>query len=188
MAIEAAKQLAVESAPSQRVNGYTLRDIRFDHPINLTNHTNNLEVQTSLRKLELSSDVNPILEFAIRTYTPADDNWIVNCRGIISVDSAEVADDWMLEKTATQRQALAEKFLDSASHCKIPVDSHDMYSFLKEAGLEYGPLFQGAQHQKCDTERRHAVASIGFGKRSGAQTLLSTPPPWTLFSTFVLLP
>lgn len=164
MAIEAAKQLAVESAPSQHVDGYTLRNIRFDHPINLTNHTNNLEVQTSLRKLEVPSDANPTFEFAIRTYTPADDNWIVNCRGIISVDSTEVADNWMFEKTATERQALAEKFMDSASDCKISVDSHDMYSFLKETGLEYGSLFQGAQHQKCDTERRHAVAEVAVCK------------------------
>ncbi|KAI1371682.1 putative polyketide synthase [Hypoxylon crocopeplum] len=159
MAIEAAKQLVSET---KLVEGYTLRDIRIENPITLSANNEATEVQTSLRSIPSQDDGEPTFEFAIRTYI--NDDWLLNCSGFISVEILERAGSWVKEKTAAQRSLIAMSYSDLPQLYTESVNHQHMYDFLKQAGLEYGPLFQAAQHQRYSQGVKHATAEISLFK------------------------
>lgn len=157
MAIEAAKQLAGEA---NDIDGYMLRDVHIEGPMNLSSSGGSLEIQTSLRELQPRGQSGPRFEFIIRTYT--NDDWLVNCRGFITAELSATMEKWTMEKTVTQRQNLAEKFSDLRSHCETSVDSQHMYRFLKQSGYEYGQFFQSAKYQRCNERTKKATAEVNL--------------------------
>jgi len=160
MAVEAAKQLTNGAGI---IDGYTLRDVNIISPIDLTVGRAEPEVQTCLRRAD-SSPVAQVFEFTIQTYTNSNE-WKVNCNGTVSVEfkaMPDASDDWELAKTTGQRQHTAERFSSLVSSCQKPVDSQQMYGYLRQCGYEYGPLFQGAQQQHYNDHKRQATAQVAL--------------------------
>lgn len=153
MAIEAAKQLA---GNNHSIDGYTLRDIQILAPIKVNTNT---EFQISMHKIQASRQNEPNFNFFIRTPNSGDD-WLLNCRGSISVTLSDLWDDWEKKRTANERKAVAEKFTTSISSCAVSVNSDNMYKFLSRYGYNYGPHFQAAGHQYCSEETNKATAEI----------------------------
>lgn len=159
MAIEAAKQLA--SKEGHHINGYALRDVQIEGPIDLTTNGDGLEVQTTLNEKQEVAQRGSSFDFTIRTYTK--DAWLVNCAGIITVEYADVAeDDWCRARTIAQQQLAIKGLLDQSLHCKTPVEPQHMYQFLKQHGLQYGPLFQAAQSQYHNETGTGATAQVNL--------------------------
>lgn len=154
MAIEAAKQL---QGSDVSVAGYTLRDVHIEGPIDLSASTGSAEVQTSLRDTQTGSQSGPTYEFHVRTF--ANEKWLLNCRGSISVELSE-NDDWKRKKAVERRQEIAEELKRPLPNCKTPVRTKDIYSFLKHSGYEYGPLFNTANKQYCNEETKQAKAEV----------------------------
>ncbi|KAI0378207.1 putative polyketide synthase [Hypomontagnella monticulosa] len=159
MAVEAAKQLV--GNPSSIV-GYTLRDVSFENPMDLTANAGSLEVQTSLRDMHTTDQNNKLYEFIIQTYTK-DGNPIINCRGFISTETSDTEESWTITKERNQRQALLESFPALQSSSGKSVDFNQMYDFLKEhCGYEYGPCFRVAQDQRYDDDHKQALAEVAL--------------------------
>ncbi|KAL2758194.1 hypothetical protein ACRALDRAFT_1040239 [Sodiomyces alcalophilus JCM 7366] len=162
MAIEAAKQLAVEAGGD--VTGYTLRDVHIEGPMDLTTSAGVLEVQTSLRAAQPStSQGEPAFEFVIRSFYTNIDDWRLNCRGFIAVELKKTAEDgWQKSKAVAQRRKIATKLAGTISQCDTAVDADDMYGFLKESGYGYGPVFQAAQKQRYNEQMKQAAAEVNL--------------------------
>ncbi|OTA81899.1 hypothetical protein M434DRAFT_37315 [Hypoxylon sp. CO27-5] len=145
MAIEAAGQLMNDG---RLVNGYTLRDVVFEGPMNLA--AGMLEVQTSLRELLPRNEPGPVFAFTIRSF--AHDEWLPNCQGSISVELAvtEKPGSWYGERTHGQLQNIAHEASLRRQRCDMKIDWHSMYSYLEESGLRYGVPFQSVRKQRCN--------------------------------------
>ncbi|KAI1771759.1 putative polyketide synthase [Hypoxylon cercidicola] len=144
MAIEGARQVCGQDKP---ISGFVLRDVHIEGPMDLTANGGSLEVQTSLRELRPRSQSGTEFEFTIQTWS--NDNWLLNCRGFVSVEYPET-DNWKRKGISSQRQDVAKSLETIISNCDTPIDAQRMYSFLKGCGLEYGSHFQGAQRQHHD--------------------------------------
>ncbi|KAI0181683.1 putative polyketide synthase [Hypoxylon sp. FL1284] len=158
MAIEAAKELV--SDKGHRIDAYALRNVQIEAPIDLTDNGDGLEVQTTLKERQGDTRGVPSFDFTIRTY--AKDAWLVNCAGVITVESSDEVsdDDWYRARTEAQQRHTIKELLDQNVHCKTPVGSENMYQFLKQHGLEYGPMFQAAQSQYCNGAGTGATARL----------------------------
>ncbi|KAI0383339.1 putative polyketide synthase [Hypomontagnella monticulosa] len=161
MAIEAAKQLVGET---REISSYTLNDVHLEGPIDLTASAGTVEVQTSLRETQSHDESGPEFQFVIQSYI--NDDWRLNCRGSIAVEVLETQDNWAKEKGLMQRQALSDELLGTILNCQTAVDSRFMYSFLKQSGYEYGPIFQAANNQRYNRKTRQAAAKISLASLS----------------------
>lgn len=159
MAVEAAKQLTSEGK-DRAIDGYTLRDVRFEGAMDLTPRSGGMEVQTSLRKLESKDPERLTFEFTIRTYSAGD--WALNCRGFICVETSGPPEGWARGKLIAQRTKAGKKLAALLPSCKTPVPSTKMYSFLAECGYDYGKSFQAAQNQHCNEEHKQATADVAL--------------------------
>ena len=157
MAIEAARQLT--GAPDD-IAGFTLRDVHISGPIDLSPSIGSVEVQTCLRNIQSGSRSGPTFEFVIRTYTNND--WVLNCRGLIAVELLEVSDNWQKKTRLDRQQIIADGLKRHFRSCQTPVNNRDMYSFLKQSGYEYGPSFQTAHNQLCNAESKQATAEVNL--------------------------
>ncbi|KAK4107386.1 putative polyketide synthase [Canariomyces notabilis] len=167
MAVEAAKQLINNG--TNVIDGYTLRDVDIVSPINLTlGDTRSVEVQTCLRQVD-SNPMAQVFEFTIRTYNTSNNEWKVNCNGVISAEFKAIpgaADEWELARRTGQRQRISERFSSMVRSCRKPVDCQKMYAYLRQCGYEYGPLFQGAQQQHYNEHERQATAQVALFSNS----------------------
>ncbi|KAI0902685.1 polyketide synthase dehydratase-domain-containing protein [Ustulina deusta] len=155
MAIEAAKELAGQSC---KVDGYTLRGVRLEGPMDLSNQKGSLEVQTTLRESKDHLLGARSFEFTIQTC--AEDSWLLNCVGIVSVQYSQVVDDWSISRIETQQKHTIRDLLSPTVECTKRVDSQDMYQFLKKHGLEYGPFFQAIQDQRYHQNGKKAIGKM----------------------------
>lgn len=151
MVIEAAKQLVATAKGGRSIESYTLQHVSIEAPMDLT-HNPNLEVQTSLRQIserhDALEDGEAAWEFTVRSIVAADE-WLVNCRGSISVQYTNAEPSWQDEVSQSQQKAMSASVAKSLSRCNSEVDPQHMYDFLRRHGYEYGPIFQAAQRQHC---------------------------------------
>ncbi|KAI1411801.1 putative polyketide synthase [Hypoxylon sp. FL1857] len=169
MAIEAVKQLI---GKPDSIVGYTLRDVLFENPMDLTANNGSLEVQTNLYAMNTADHIDPTYEFVIKTYTK-DDTAVVNCRGLISSELSDIADSWTLEKGQSWRQNLLNSFPEIHSNNGKAIDSNQMYEFLKDhCGYEYGPFFRAAQKQRYFSDRKQAAAELVLFKSAADEHVI----------------
>lgn len=155
MALEAVKQL---TGAMGTIEGYTLRDVHIEAPMDLTNNSN-LEAETSLRQTTRTTD-GQTFEFTIRSI--ATDEWLVNCRGYISVQFARTIANWEDRLSQAQRQSMSKDIAQLCSSCETAVDSQRMYGFLQRYGFDYGIDFRAATHQRCDSRENRATAQVAL--------------------------
>jgi len=161
MAIEAAKQLGEEIGT---VHSYIIRDVLIKSPIDLRSASGRLEVQTHLHELENTGPETMAFKFTVRTWV--NEQWILNCRGFISVELSVGPNSWVEQKNTEQRRAIANGLKALKHSCAMPVDDGQMYRFLKQCGYDYGPDFRAAQHQCFNAELDQATATVGIHRSS----------------------
>ncbi|KAI0383929.1 putative polyketide synthase [Hypomontagnella monticulosa] len=176
MVIEAARQLSGNSNP---IDGFALQDVVFESPIPLTDSSQGTEVQTCLRRMSEESQQGSTYQFTIQTYTSTGD-WIVNCRGEISVDLVDDSDEWAQEKTQIQRASLLDPFKGILTTGNR-VDWQHMYSFLRQYGYQYGTSFQLLRNQCHDNQKSAADITV-FGENEAVHVI----HPATLDALFQL--
>lgn len=155
MAIEALKQLS--GGPEDR-NDYVLRDVLFLNAMDLTTNSKGLEVQTSLNEIRSTTQDEPFYEFKVQSCI-GENNWIVNCRGLISIEGSESSNEWVANKSYEQQQTLPALHSSNGK----PIDAQHMYDFLnKYCGYEYGPQFRLAQNQMYNDELKQVTAEISL--------------------------
>ncbi|GAW26469.1 putative polyketide [Rosellinia necatrix] len=157
MAIEAASQLAQGS--DRAVSGYSLHDVRIDAPMDLS--AGPLEVQTSLKKVARLGEGELAFKFTIRSFTR--EHWIVNCQGSISVEFYNETDSWGNKKGREQRHVIAQRYLLLRQRCAMKISCDDMYKYLKEHGLDFGPLLRVAREQSCSDSGQAAAEIVLTG-------------------------
>lgn len=158
-AIEAAKQLVATHSKGQ-IDGFTLRDVRFETPLDVG--AGQLEVETSLHATAAGSSQSvSSFDFVIRSFHENDEERVA-CRGSISVElSSHSKAKWESSKISEQREAISTQLRSMISDTTVPVDSQRMYKFLEDSGFTYGPTFQNLREQRC-TEGipRQATAEV----------------------------
>ncbi|KAG6353662.1 hypothetical protein INS49_005370 [Diaporthe citri] len=155
MALEAVKQL---TSAMGTIEGYTLRDVHIEAPMDLTNNSN-LEAETSLRQTTKSTD-GQTFEFTIRSI--ATDEWLVNCRGYVSVQFARKTANWEDRLSQSRRQSMSKDIVQLSSSFETAVDSQRMYGLLQKYGFDYGSDFRAATHQRCDSNENRAAAQVAL--------------------------
>ena len=164
MGIEAARQI-VAGTPGMIARGYTLRDVRFENPLDLSVNPNVLEVQTSLTPISAastSSDTGPMFDFIIESFGESDEPR-VNCRGIVSIEVSSGKSTWSEAMAEEERMRMACELLEAVTACDMAVDSKTMYNFLEASGYGYGQTFQRSREQRCSRNHpKRATAGISM--------------------------
>ncbi|KAI1326775.1 putative polyketide synthase [Xylariaceae sp. FL0255] len=156
MAVEAAGQLAVSK--NKVVRGYTLQDVHLTAAMDLSAGT--FEVQTRLRETAALSENMLTFDFTIQSFVR--DSWTVNCRGSISAEFLNDGEkSWNDRKIEERQIAVVQQALERYRSCETQVNANDMYEYLKERSLEYGPSFRITQ-QQCYNGSGLAAAKIRF--------------------------
>nr|APX43995.1 polyketide synthase [Pestalotiopsis microspora] len=158
MAIEASRQLL--ESPEQSIDGYTLRDVKFEAPMDLSESNGILEVQTSLRRVTEQTNM-PSFYFNIHSYSSS--NWIMNCSGWIDVGLSRKTSDTWVDKVSARRQNDIVVGLTSLSNgCQSLVESSKMFEVLTDSGLDYGSRFRELQqdHMFFNDEKQQAAAEV----------------------------
>ncbi|KAI1264012.1 putative polyketide synthase [Xylariaceae sp. FL1019] len=141
MAVEAVSQLARDA--NRPVRGYNLQDIHFEAAMDLS--MGQFEVQTRLHRLPSSAEDQLMYWFSIRSFV--HERWTTNCHGIVSAEPDDETDDWTAQGAEKRREDMVQDATIMQQNCARRIDSCEMYNYLKDRGLSYGPFFQVAQNQ-----------------------------------------
>lgn len=161
MAVEAIKKL---TECFENVEGYYLHDVDLLSAMDLTVSKGCIEVETTLHAINEQGG-EQCYGFTIRSYSLLKNDWTVNCRGIVAAEISTGSDQWSRQALEAQRRDLAIPFSNTlSSEAVTEVDAANMYAFLKDIGLDFGPSFQAAQNQLYNDSRRQSAANIAsFG-------------------------
>jgi NADPH:quinone reductase-like Zn-dependent oxidoreductase/SAM-dependent methyltransferase len=152
MALEAARQMADQR---RRVTGYTLRNAKFQAPLEITTGSESTETRLCLRALP-GHRTSGVSSYQFVLYSLFSGSWTENCNGIITVEY----DGLGHQKEMTERLAFYQEM--SRSFFRLPstaVETDYIYKFLQKYGLDYGPSFQCMKNARY-TENKEASASI----------------------------
>ncbi|XDG08296.1 hypothetical protein ABKA04_007911 [Annulohypoxylon sp. FPYF3050] len=168
MAIEASRQLVADS--NIDIQDYTLRDVRIEGRMDLSANDGVLESQISLERVD-SSPQSRLFKFTIRSISK--DEWIVNCRGYISVGlKVTTDDDWTRKRTARHHRTKETEIARVFDSCRSTNDLQNMFAILSRCGFDYGPLFK-VEHEdsiRYDERERLAGSEIAlFRELSGEE-------------------
>ncbi|KAJ2997560.1 hypothetical protein NUW58_g619 [Xylaria curta] len=153
MAVEASRQLGLDTGKS--VTGFSIRDVQFKAAMVLDPGSAGSEVQTTLRCKPTGSNVSSTYDFTI--YTFMGQECVLNCEGVISIEFSKTIGAWETERSNSQHDALILNFEDVKEFYEV--QSEQMYRFLQQSGLTYGPAFQALENQSY-TRTGHAKADV----------------------------
>ncbi|RMZ66475.1 polyketide synthase [Pyrenophora seminiperda CCB06] len=158
MAIEAVRQFYGDEAA--RASGYKLRDVTFTKAMTLSGEPRGTEIQFTLRPASLGrrDELPGSLWDRFSLYTYENEGWHLCCAGSISID-------YNREATGLGHTVLAEKkqkMKVAVEQCRTEMDSGEIYGAFDQAGLAYGPTFQGLRNVKWD-KHSQATGTIGLG-------------------------
>ncbi|KAI1181174.1 ketoacyl-synt-domain-containing protein [Nemania sp. FL0916] len=140
MALEAAAQRAKEANAS--FDRFELRDVIVTAPLIISEE--DVEMTTSLRPHQEGALVSSEIwdEFRISSWTKSK-GWKEHCKGLVTVETKDT------NGVAAMRQTLASRIRLQATTAKVhetaltSFNVAEMYENLSEAGVSYGPTFQG---------------------------------------------
>ncbi|TEA15218.1 Highly reducing polyketide synthase alt5 [Colletotrichum sidae] len=144
MAIEAARQLAEESA-NEDVFGYELRDVAIDTALRVPDNDKGVEVMIQLHPRRTGTRAGPsttLNEFAVSSWSEETRAWTVHARGLVSATfKSSVSSPSMRRELDLEREAYAESFAEARRVCQKPARSF-LYDTVETIGMQYGPTFR----------------------------------------------
>lgn len=149
MALEAATQLADEN---RKIMGYCIKNATFHHPLVVSRDTQGVEIQLYVRSIKDSSDRDSAWsEFRICIHE--NGQWNENCRGIVALEYDEVITEVDAGKEAAALQSRHRQLFDRSSEkCNRSLSVKEMYEYLNDRGMEYGPAFQNLEQISCSDD------------------------------------
>lgn len=145
MALEAVRQLYRDR---KSVIGYKMRDVKFPKAVTLTKDSRGTELQLTLKTANTqratTENKHEWENFFIYVYE--NDGWVECCSGAISIEYG-IDNDQSVDASKRHHSSNAEiQAIEAAkSGCRIPVPSSEIYDAFTNAGLAYGPFFEGVR-------------------------------------------
>ena len=179
MALEASRQLADEN---RKIMGYCIKDATFHHPLVVSRDTEGVEIQLYVRSIKDSSDKDSAWsEFRICIYE--DGQWNENCRGTVALEYDEAITEVDAGKEAAALQSRHWQLFDKTSkNSTRNLSVKEMYEYLHDRGLEYGPAFQGLQEISCNDDGE-AIAEVTAFKWLANSDNTNHPQPHIIHPT-----
>lgn len=142
MAIEATRQLL---DPTRKVTGYRFRDVSFHKALVIPAGGEPIETQLSLRPMrEVTGKFLAWKEFRIYAYENTE--WSEICSGCIAVEyeikGLEVDDKIQGTNDLSQHR---QRYEVGAERCVTAMQSKELYDYLQNRGLAFGPTFQSLE-------------------------------------------
>ncbi|KAF2117464.1 polyketide synthase dehydratase-domain-containing protein [Lophiotrema nucula] len=172
MAIEGIRQLMFEEIHT--IRGYRLTDVTFSAPL-IISSDDETETQLHMRQLQDASDkTSGRCEF--RVYLHKDSEWAETCRGIVSIDYKDrnITEVDGGRELTRKNETFGRLWKQSFADCCYPVDKSDMYEYLRNIGLDYGPSFQAMNNIACSDDGQ-ATAEIQVFELSSNESVNSVP-------------
>ncbi|KAK3381968.1 polyketide synthase [Podospora didyma] len=155
MAIEAAAQRA--AAKDSQFDKFELKNVSVTKPLVVPDKDVEMTITLRTLKEDTHSSSDNWDEFRICSWSQGQ-GWTEHCVGLVATNVSDT-NDVDSARQAQDSAALVESTfsaIEKAGAAKIV--SENMYETLAEAGVAYGPTFQGVNNcQACDT---HAVGDI----------------------------
>ena len=153
MAIEAGVQRACLA--EEVWESIEIKDLSVKTPAMLTEEQ--LEMTITLRQSQDEPGVDSSYVFNIRSWSPTK-GWSEHCTGSITLIQTNTNEVDGQRSQKYKRQTLYSQRVDITQAATECISTDHMYAQLSEAGVAYGPLFQGLA--RCHTSARGSVAQI----------------------------
>ncbi|KAK0709217.1 polyketide synthase [Lasiosphaeria miniovina] len=155
MAIEAASQRATDRG--RQFDKFELKDVSVTKPLVITDKDIEMTITLRPHQEDTLATSETWDEFRICSWSH-DQSWTEHCVGIIATVVTD-RNDVDSDRQALNSKALNQAAFLSASHAEgASIASDNMYESLAEAGVAYGPTFQGVAN--CQASDTHAVGDI----------------------------
>ncbi len=150
MAIEAVSQLHHEAEDAEPIKSFRLRQVAINSALRVEDTELGVETVLDMERLPLNNAavMSQWYKFTIGSILPNSDTWTQHCTGIISVTTAETA----LDEDQQLRPDPRSRSLDIARWHKR----------FWDAGLGYGPAFQGLSELKAYRGTNTATAKVAL--------------------------
>lgn len=148
-----------EITESDKVAGFTLRNVRFDAPISMSSDSADVETRLQLNPLKTTGAALTRC-WAFSVFSVSANIWVENCTGTVEVHletSTETAD--IRDRSKFYEHCLATR----SQQCSKMLSSMAVYNNFTKSGFHYGPSFQGIrslQYNGVET----VVAELGLSK------------------------
>lgn len=157
MAIQGVTQLT----ETEKVTGFTLRNVRYKSPIAIASDSTDLETRLQFNPLQHNAATQP-RRWAFVVHSVTAGQWVKNCSGTVEVhvNSASEAEG-LKERSRFYERCFATR----SERCNRVSDSTAVYDNFTRSGFHYGPSFQGIitlRHNGTDT----STASLGLSNAS----------------------
>ncbi|KAI2643595.1 ketoacyl-synt-domain-containing protein [Xylaria nigripes] len=143
MAVEAAAQRAKKANIS--FDKFELRRISVTTPLIITDE--DVEMTTSIRPHQEGALVSSKIwdKFRISSWTK-NKGWREHCKGLIAVKAKESNGVDTVQQVTSSRNRLQATITKVGNATSKPLDMSTLYDTLSEAGVSYGPTFQGIRN------------------------------------------
>ncbi|KAH7203417.1 beta-ketoacyl synthase [Fusarium oxysporum] len=161
MAIEAARQLAEESANGE-VYGYELRDVALDTALRVPDTDKGIELIIQLHPRRTGTKSGPsasLSEFAISSWSEETKDWTVHARGLVSVMYKSSLSPAMNHELAIENERYAQSFAQAKENCQRPARAF-LYDTVETIGMRYGPTFRNMTELFAGPSASYGVISI----------------------------
>ncbi|KAI0508449.1 putative polyketide synthase [Xylaria bambusicola] len=150
MAIEAISQLHHEAEEAERITSYKLRQVAINSALRVEDTELGVEIVLDMERLPLNNAavMSQWYKFTIGSILPNSDTWTQHCTGIISVTTAETT----IDRDRQLRPDPRSRSLDMSR----------WYKRFWEAGLGYGPAFEGLSELKAYRGTNTASAKVAL--------------------------
>lgn len=150
MAIEAVSQLHYEADDAGTIKSFKLRQVAINSALRVEDTELGVETLLDMERLPLTNTgaMSQWYKFSIESILPDSDTWTQHCTGIISVSTMEttIDEDRQLRRDPRSRS----------------LDVSRWYKRFWEAGLGYGPAFQGLRDLKAYRNVNTASARVAL--------------------------
>jgi hypothetical protein len=147
MAIEGARQLG---GSDRQPTGYRFTDVSFNKMVVIPETKEGVETQIRLQKNdELCNHLTTVYDFRLYMYDQGE--WAQCSRGSLAVEYQEPDSGFS--------HSVFEDHRETQELCKSEVVHDDFYSNLRNAGLDYGPLFRIVDNI-CYGEENRGIGEI----------------------------
>ncbi|KAJ4396389.1 hypothetical protein N0V93_000608 [Gnomoniopsis smithogilvyi] len=156
MAIEAIRQLSLDSTTGRVFTGYRIKNVSFTRSLIVPDDSKGVEVL-----LSFSQGDHPAL-FSFRIHSVSEESsWVEHCDGMIeAVFFSEQEEFQTQQEELYQAQQRTSDLQVAKKMCSQIIDHCELYSQLKAAGNFYGPAFAAISEARLDLKSQKSLTQV----------------------------
>lgn len=156
MAIEAIRQLSLDSLPGREIAGYRLKNVSFTRSLFIPDDSKGVEVLLSFSQAD-----HPAL-FSFRVHSVSEESvWVEHCNGTIEAIYHTGQERVQTDQEDDYRmQQLLSEFQDAKALCNQVIDDSELYSELADGGNFYGPAFAAITKARLDVNKQKSLTQV----------------------------